>query len=149
MVKREESAMAIPTDDIAVVPDGRFTPARQGFRIPARTQVQFDRQITRQRFQKARSASAIQLTGELHDEASAEVAQSILYTNFVLRGLDGDLTESQRTVFQELDRQLGVGVTNITAEAIQALVDMAGDSDLPDVAVSDWDTLCRWLATHG
>jgi len=148
MAKREASVMAIPTDERAIVPDGRFTPARQSFRIPARTQVQFDRQITRQRFQKARSISAVQLTGELHDEASAEVAQSILYTKFVLRGLDGDLTESQRAMFQELDRQLGVGVTNITAEAIQALIAMASDSDLPDVAVSNWDTLCRWLTTH-
>lgn len=135
-------------DEMPVVTSASFAPARQRPSIPARTQVQFERQLIRQQFRKERAALAIRLTGELHAEAGEEVAQSLLYSNLLRRGFGEELTQPQEALFDELDRILAAGVTGISIDAVQELLDMAREAGLPSDAVTDWDTFCRWLATH-
>ncbi len=142
------AAVAAADDDLAAVADIGFAPGRRHPSVPARTQVQFERQRIRQQFRKERAALAIVLSGELHDEAGEAVTQSLLYSNLLRRGLGDDLTDTQAAFFDESDRVLAAGALTIQTDAAQGLTDMAAKADLPEDAVTDWDTFCRWLANH-
>jgi hypothetical protein len=143
-----QSAVEVVTSDEVALARNAFAPARVRPHIPARTEVQFERQLIRQQFQKERTANAIRLAAELNDEATAEVMASLAYAQHLERGFGDELTETEQAFFATMKRQLINGTIAMTSEAIAALTAMAVNGELPEEAVTDWDAFCRWLATH-
>src|SRR3712207_2341155 len=93
------SAVDIVGDGDVALPRNSFAPARVRPHIPARTEVQFERQLIRQQFQKERSANAIRLGAELNDEATGEVTASLAFTQHQERGFGDDLTDEERDFY--------------------------------------------------
>lgn len=143
-----QSAIDVVTSDEVALARNAFAPARVRPHIPSRTEVQFERQLIRQHFQKERTANAIRLSAELNDEAVAEVTASLAYTQHLERGFGDDLSETERAFFATMKQLLITGTIGLTSEGIAALKEMAANGGLPDEAVTDWDVFCRWLATH-
>ena len=139
------SAIDVVGDGDVALPRNSFAPARVRPRIPARTEVQFERQLIRQQFQKERTANAIRLAAELNDEATAEVTASLSYTQHLERGFGDDLTDEERDFYVTMKQLLINGTIAMTSDGVAALKEMAANGELPLEAVTDWDTFCRWM----
>ena len=107
-----------------------------------------ERQLIKQAFTQARASGAIQRVGELSGEANAEVVQSLVSANHLRRGFGDGLTEMQQAIFSELDRSLGLGVTNILHQAVQQLNQQITDDPLPSTDVTDFAVALRWLKNN-
>ncbi len=142
-----QSAIEVAANDAALVPDAVFA-SSQLTNVPARTQVQIQRVLTRQEFRKTVGINAIEAAAEVSDVAHEQVTGSFLYANHLRRGFNGEMDETQEATFNELSRSLGRGVAAITNDTLERIEDLAKNAELPSEAVTKLDTAIQWMKTH-
>jgi hypothetical protein len=135
--------MDIVSDEAALDPLNPISRAIHRPKVPTRSRMLAEREATRMQFQKDRTAFAIMKTMEIHDHASAETTASMAYSKLLERGFAGDLSEDEAQFYASMRGIIMNASGTMTADAAEALIDMAKHGKLPSDDVENWELLLR------